>query len=66
VEQSWWAAPEMRFPEKMVPTDPNSVREARRSGINQGQGRAERLLMTLVPAPLVKHFAPGLSFLARR
>lgn len=65
VEQSWWAAPEMRFPEKMVPTDSKSVRQARRAGISQGQGRAERLLMGLVPSPLVKHFAPGLSFLAR-
>lgn len=65
VEQSWWAAPEMRFPSKMVPTDPQSVREARRSGIRQGQGRAERLLMGLMPARLVKHVAPGLSFLAR-
>jgi SAM-dependent methyltransferase len=65
VEQSWWAAPEMRFPEKMIPTDSKSVRQARRAGIRQGQGRAERLLMALVPSPLVKHFAPGLSFLAR-
>jgi SAM-dependent methyltransferase len=65
VEQSWWAAPEMRFPEKMVRTDPKSIREARRAGIRQGAGRAERLLMSLVPASLVKHVAPGLSFLAR-
>ncbi|MGN6849681.1 MAG: methyltransferase domain-containing protein [Sphingomicrobium sp.] len=65
VEQSWWAAPEMRFPEKMVRTDPKSIREARRAGIRQGDGRAERLLLSLVPAPLVKHVAPGLSFLAR-
>ena len=64
VEQSWWAAPEMRFPEAMVRVDSASVREARRQGVNQGQGRAERFLLSLVPAPLVKHFAPGLSFLA--
>jgi hypothetical protein len=55
----------MRFPEKMVRTDPKSIREARRAGIRQGAGRAERLLMSLVPASLVKHVAPGLSFLAR-
>src|SRR5579884_272666 len=65
VEQSWWAAPEMRFPARMVPTDSRSVRAARRAGVRQGQGRAEKLLMSLVPAPLVKHVAPGLSFLAR-
>jgi SAM-dependent methyltransferase len=65
VEQSWWAAPEMRFPARMVPTDSRSVRAARRAGVRQGAGRAEKLLMSLVPAPLVKHVAPGLSFLAR-
>jgi SAM-dependent methyltransferase len=65
IEQSWWAAPEMRFPEAMVPVDPQSVRAARRLGIRQGDGRSERLLLSLLPAQLVKHFAPGLSFLAR-
>lgn len=65
VEQSWWAAPEMRFPARMVPTDSKSVREARRAGVRQGSARAETLLMRLVPAPFVKHVAPGLSFLAR-
>ena len=65
VEQSWWAAPEMRYPDEMVAVDSNSVRAARRRGIRQGHGRAERLLTSLLPAPLVKHFAPGLSFLAR-
>jgi len=65
VEQSWWAAPEMRFPEAMIPVDSTSIRKARRQGIRQGDGRAERLLMSFLPAPLVKHFAPGLSFLAR-
>jgi SAM-dependent methyltransferase len=65
VEQSWWAAPEMRFPTRMVPTDSKSVREARRAGLRQGGARAETLLMRLVPAPFVKHVAPGLSFLAR-
>jgi SAM-dependent methyltransferase len=65
VEQSWWAAPEMRFPARMVPIDSKSVRAARRAGIRQGDSRAEKLLMNFVPAPLVKHVAPGLSFLAR-
>ena len=65
VEQSWWAAPEMRFPDEMVPTDARSIRAARGRGIRQANGRAERLIMRAVPAPLVKHFAPGLCFLAR-
>jgi hypothetical protein len=65
VEQSWWAAPEMRYPDEMVHVDANSIRVARRRGIRQGAGRAERFLTSLLPASLVKHFAPGLSFLAR-
>ena len=66
VEQSWWAAPEMRFPDEMVPADANSIRVARRRGIRQGDGRAVRLLTSMLPATLVKHLAPGLSFLAAR
>lgn len=66
VERSWWAAPEMRFPEAMVPVDASSVRAARRLGLRHGQSRSERFLLRMVPATLVKHFSPGLSFLARR
>ena len=64
VERSWWAAPEMRFPEEMIDTNAKTVRAARRRGIRQGHGRAERLLMPLIPAPFVKHVSPGLCFLA--
>ena len=64
VKRSWWAAPEMRFPDQMIASDVTSIRHARRRGIRQGEGRAERLAMTIVPARLVKHVAPGLSFLA--
>jgi len=66
VEQSWWAAPEMRFPDAMVPVDVRSIRLARRAGIRQGDSRSVRLLTSLCPAVAVKHLAPGLSFLARR
>jgi SAM-dependent methyltransferase len=65
VEQSWWAAPEMRFPDEMIPTDPKSIRAARRRGLQQGHGRVERLIMSIMPAWLVKHVTPGLCFLAR-
>ena len=65
VERSWWAAPEMRFPDEMIPTDSQSIRAARRRGVKQTNGRAERLIMPLLPAWLVKHVAPGLSFFAR-
>ena len=66
VEQSWWAAPEMRFPDEMVATDPKSVKAARSRRVRQANGRAESLIMRLVPAWLVKHVAPGLCFLARK
>lgn len=65
VEHSWWAAPEMRFPEALVPVDIQSIRDARRRGVRQGEGRAERMLISLLPARFVKHFAPGLNFLAK-
>lgn len=65
IEQSWWAAPEMRFPDAMVPVNARSVRMARRHGVRQGDSRLERLLIGSLPASLVKYFAPGLSVLAR-
>ncbi len=64
---SFWAAPEMRFPTHYVPTDAASIRESRRSpGFIQGEMRSTRLLMPFIPASLVKHFTPGLTFLATK
>jgi SAM-dependent methyltransferase len=65
IERSWWAAPEMRFPDELVATDAKSVKAARGRGVRQANGRAESLIMKLVPAWLVKHVAPGLCFLAK-
>jgi SAM-dependent methyltransferase len=65
IERSWWAAPEMRFPDELVATDAKSVKAARGRGVRQANGRAESLIMKLVPAWLVKHIAPGLCFLAK-
>ncbi|MEW6302591.1 MAG: class I SAM-dependent methyltransferase [Verrucomicrobiota bacterium] len=63
--KSFWAAPEMRFAQWLVPTDVASIRAARaQPGFVPGESRATRLLMSLLPAPLVKHFTPGLAFLA--
>ncbi|MES1204673.1 MAG: methyltransferase domain-containing protein [Pseudomonadota bacterium] len=64
--RSFWAAPEMRFPTRMVPTDANSVREARRDGVEQGHTRRARMIMPFVPAALVKHITPGLAFLVEK
>jgi len=64
---SFWATPEMRYPTHYVPTDAASVRNARREpGFSQGNTRSSRLLMQLVPARWVKHFTPGLAFLAAK
>lgn len=63
--RSFWAAPEMRFPRHYVPTDAASIREARRRpGFFEGQSRIYRLVMPRIPASLVKHFTPGLTFVA--
>jgi SAM-dependent methyltransferase len=64
--QSFWAVPEMRYPKRFVSTDAREVRAARKKNrFPQGNGRLTRfLLMPLVPAGLVKHFTPGLAFLA--
>ncbi|MCE9660681.1 MAG: class I SAM-dependent methyltransferase [Burkholderiales bacterium] len=65
--ESFWAAPEMRFPTHYVPTDAASVRAARAApGLRQGEGRKVNLLMRFVPAAWVRHVMPGLAFLARK
>lgn len=64
---SFWAAPEMRFPTHYVPTDAASIRKARREdGFVQGEMRSTRLLMPFIPASFVKHLTPGLTFLATK
>ncbi len=63
--QSYWAAPEMRFPDRYIPLDSASVRAARREGgFRQGDQRSSQWVMPWIPAPLVKHFTRGHCFLA--
>ena len=65
--QSYWATPEMRYPTHYVPTQAASIQAARRQpDFVQGEMRSTRMLMKLIPARWVKHFTPGLSFLARK
>jgi hypothetical protein len=64
--RSYWAVPEMRFPHRFVPTDAASVRAARREGFRQGGHRSDSAVMRWLPAALVKHFTPGLFFIATR
>ena len=63
--KSFWAVPEMRFPDHYVAIDAESVSAARaRPGFRQGQGRKVNFLMRLMPAAWVRHVMPGLAFLA--
>ena len=63
--KSFWTAPEMRFPTHYVPTDAASVRRARSEpGFRQAEGRKASLVMRFLPASWVRHFMPGLAFLA--
>lgn len=62
--QSFWAAPEVRYPERLIPTDTQSIRQARSAGgFNQGEMRSTRLLMPWIPSAIVKYVTPGLVFL---
>ena len=66
VIRSFWAAPDMRYPERYIEADVASIRAARRAGgFRQGEGRIDRLIRFL-PARMVKHVAPGLVFIARK
>ena len=64
--ESYWAAPEMRFPQHLIPTDPGTIRVGRKGHIRQGDSRSTELLMRATPAFLVKYFTPGLFFIAHR
>lgn len=65
--QSYWAAPEMRYPTHYIPTDAVAVRHARRDpSLRQGETRLTNLVMSLMPAPWVKFFTPGLVMVVRR
>jgi SAM-dependent methyltransferase len=67
VQRSFWAAPEMRYPERFIDSEAGAVRQARtEGGFRHGETRLTDFLMRWMPAPLVRHFAPGLAFLARR
>jgi SAM-dependent methyltransferase len=64
---SFWAAPEMRFPKQYVATDAASIRKARSNPqFIQGEMRTTRLLMPFIPARFVKYVTPGLAFLATK
>lgn len=65
---SYWAAPEMRYPRWFIETEGSGVRRAMREhGAKAlGAGRKQRLLLSLMPSSLVKHVTPGLTLLATK
>jgi ubiquinone/menaquinone biosynthesis C-methylase UbiE len=65
--QSYWAAPEMRYPSYYIPTDSNAIAIARRQkDFVAGSSKSTKLIMKYLPNALVKHFTPGLVFVAKK
>jgi SAM-dependent methyltransferase len=64
--QSYWAVPEMRFPDRFIPTDAASIRAVRRTLIRQSNTRATNILMRATPAAIVRYVTPGLFFIAQK
>ncbi|OQW92222.1 MAG: hypothetical protein BWK79_15125 [Beggiatoa sp. IS2] len=63
--QAFWAAPEIRYPDRLIPTDTQTIRAARAAGgFRQGDLRSVKLIMRWLPSFLVKYVTPGLTFLA--
>lgn len=65
--ESYWAAPEMRFPSRYVRTTPAQIRAARADrDFVQGEYAITRSLMRWIPAAFVRHVTSGLTFVARK
>jgi hypothetical protein len=64
--QSYWAVPEMRFPEQFIPICTGDIRAARKNLARQGHSRGTEFLMRATPASLVHYFTPGLFFVAEK
>lgn len=62
--ESYWATPEMRWPEQMISFEPRTFRRERRSA-PQGESRRVRMIASMLPHWTIKHTAAGLVFLAR-
>ena len=64
---SFWATPEMRYPDACVPNVASEIRKARKQpGFIQGEYRSTKMIMRWIPAGLVKHFTPGLQMIAKK
>jgi hypothetical protein len=65
--QPYWAAPEVRTPDRLIAADAKAIRRARREGgFREGDSRVRERLMRRMPAAWVKYVAHGHVFIARR
>lgn len=62
---SYWATPEMRWPTHVLQFERSDFPRERRK-VPQGETRITRAIASLLPAFMIKHVAPGLTFLARK
>ena len=62
---SYWATPEMRWPTHMLQFESAEFSQQRRKA-PQGETRVTRAVGSLLPGFMIKHLAPGLTFLARK
>jgi SAM-dependent methyltransferase len=62
---TYWTIPEMRFPTEFVRLDAKEVRAAKKRLSRISENRRTEFFMRQTPAPFVKHFTPGLFFIAR-
>jgi hypothetical protein len=58
--------PEMRWPKQMIALDQTLGTKRAKLQFDEGENPRTTAIMRLIPSSLVKHFTPGLSFLARR
>lgn len=64
--EGYWAVPEMRWPKQMIALDQALGPKRAKLQFDEGENPRTTAIMGLIPSSLVKHFTPGLSFLARR
>lgn len=63
--ESFWAAPDLRYPQHYIRVDNGALRIARsQPGFKHSTLRREEFLMRWVPAPWIKYLSHGLIFIA--
>jgi len=62
---SYWSTPEMRWPDHLIRFDTATFSQER-IGVPQGESRRTSLIAALLPDFMIKHIAPGLTFVATK